>query len=360
MTWLATHTPLRGARRILPAAFPAEMPRGSLLMEIAPPGPCPRGLWLLGHRDRSGEGWWLALDVLPEGRLQLRMARGAQQLRLVLSGWAEASSDPMRLTFSWDCAAGRSLLSLENPVTGALRQAELAAALPVPGPALEGLFAAPRAHRDRAVMWFAAATPVHRPGPCPGLAAQTLIATPTGPRPAASLRSGDWVTTLDNGPQPLRWCGRVTVPALGGFAPLRMVAPYFGLERDLVLAPQQRLLLSGIDVEDTLGHDEVLAEARHLADGIAALPDTGAATVTWHGLLLERHELILAEGHAVESLYAGSLARRPDLAATTLLARLAATGTLPLHRHPVRPELHEHEARGLCLKRMRARGPLAA
>lgn len=360
MTWLATYTPLRGARRILPAAFPAEMARGSLTMEIAPPGPCPRGLWLLGHRSTAAEGWWLALDVIEGDRLQLRMARGAAELRLVLSGWAEASSDPMRLTFSWDCAVGRSLLSLENPVTGALRQAELAAALPVPGAALEGLFAAPLAHRDRAVAWFAAATHIHRPGPCPGLAADTLVATPDGNAPVASLRPGDRVTTLDNGPQPVRWSGRIEVPALGGFAPLRMAAPYFGLERDLVLAPQQRVMLAGVDVEDTLGRDEVLAEARHLSDGVTARPETGCATVMWHGLLFDRHELILAEGHPVESLYAGSLARRPDLAATTLLARLAAAGTLPLHRHPVRQELHEYEARGLCLKRMRARGPLAA
>ncbi|CAM5292468.1 Hint domain-containing protein [Frigidibacter albus] len=360
MAWLATFTPLRGARRIRSAAFPTEMSRGSLLMEIAPPGPCPRGLWLLGHRVTDGEAWWLTLDVLADDRLQLRITRGAQQLRLVLSGWAGASADPVRLTFSWDCTAGRSLLSLENPVTGTLRQAELAAALPVPGLALEGLFAAPLARRDPAVAWFAAASHVHRPGPCPGLAAQTRVATPVGPRPAAALRAGDWVTTLDNGPQPLRWSGRIEVPALGGFAPLRMAAPYFGLERDLVLAPQQRVLLSGVDVEDTLGRDEVLAEARHLADGITALPDASAATVTWHGLLLDRHELILAEGQAVESLYAGSLARHPEMAATTLLARLAATGTLPLHRRPVRPELRDYEARGLCLKRMRARGPLAA
>ncbi|WP_126976480.1 Hint domain-containing protein [Frigidibacter oleivorans] len=359
MAWLATFTHRRGPRRLLPAAFPAEMARGSLCIEILSPGPVPRGHWLLGHNDPAA-GWWIALDILADGGVRLATSRDGQDLSLTLSGWVDSVANRTRLTFSWDAAAGRSLLTLEDPATGAVRQSELAMALPVPGRALEGLFTAPLARRDGAAAWFAAASHVHCPGPCPGLAAGTRIDTPDGPLPVEALRPGMTVTTLDAGPQPVIWSGRMTAPASGMFTPLRLAAACFGCEDDLILAPHQRILLKGLDLEDATGRERALAELRHLVDEAAVRPDPQAPVMTWHGLMLAGHHLVLAGGLAVETLFAGSLARRPALAATTLFADLAAKGALPLHRRPCLPDLHGCEARALAAMRMRARGPLAA
>lgn len=55
-------------------------------------------------------------------------------------------------------------------------------------------------------------------------AAGTLIATPGGDRPVEGLLPGDSVTTLDHGPQPLRWIGARRVAGLGADAPVWFAA----------------------------------------------------------------------------------------------------------------------------------------
>jgi hypothetical protein len=368
MCWLALHRAGQAPRRLLPGRFPAELPRGALVAEIVPPGPCQGGLGLLGHRAPGCDDWWLALDVLADGRLRLATSRGGRELRLELGGWQAGTAEALRLSLVWDArrddgrgaARGQTRLTLENPATGELRQAALDAALPVPGAALEGLFAAPDAHRDRAVSWFAAADHRHRPGPLPALGAGTRIDTPEGRRAIETLRAGDRVLTLDHGAQPVVWAGRARLPAAGGFAALGLLPPYRGLDRPLVVAPGQRLLLAGADIEDALGREEALAEARHLTDGETALALPGGGCRDWYGLAFAEPELIWAEGLPVESLYLGSLARRPALAEASLYAALARIGTLPLHRKPLRPHLSGSEARGIAMRRARARGPLAA
>ena len=56
----------------------------------------------------------------------------------------------------------------------------------------------------------------------------TLITTPEGPRRVEEIRVGDLVTTMDHGPQPVRWIGRRTVGAMDGFAPVRIEAGALG------------------------------------------------------------------------------------------------------------------------------------
>ncbi len=67
----------------------------------------------------------------------------------------------------------------------------------------------------------------------------TQIATPSGLRTVESLRPGDLVLTLDDGPpQPLAWVGNSTVPGIGDHAPIR-IAPELldGAERALTVRP---------------------------------------------------------------------------------------------------------------------------
>ena len=80
-----------------------------------------------------------------------------------------------------------------------------------------------------------------------------LIATPDGLRPVEDLQTGDMVITLDAGAQPIRWTGRVTLGsgqlrANPSLCPVRVRAGAFGAgrpNRDMLLSPQHRLLLSG-------------------------------------------------------------------------------------------------------------------
>ena len=99
------------------------------------------------------------------------------------------------------------------------------------------------------------------------------------------------------------------VPACGSFAPVRLRAPYFGLRQDITVAPSQRLVLSGSDVEYMFSQEAVLVEARHLVGGFAALAASAGPTITYTQLLLPEHEALDAAGCVAETLFVGRLRR---------------------------------------------------
>lgn len=141
--------------------------------------------------------------------------------------------------------------------------------------------------------------------------AGTLIDTPDGPRRAEELRPGDLVSTLDRGPQRVRWVGRRTVsrqemrrdPRL---RPVEIAAGAFGPDqpaRDLAVSRQHRILRSGWDCELYFAEPEVLVPAHKLVNGrTVRLADPDGA-VTYVHFLCDRHEIVLAEGLATESFY---------------------------------------------------------
>jgi len=61
------------------------------------------------------------------------------------------------------------------------------------------------------------------------------------------------------------------VPGRGRLAPVRLRPGVLtGLERDLVVSPQHRVMFNGYRAELLFGEREVLVPARHLVDGVAA------------------------------------------------------------------------------------------
>jgi len=61
-----------------------------------------------------------------------------------------------------------------------------------------------------------------------------------------------------------------TVPARGSFAPIRMRAPYFGLQDDIIISPEQHVVIDGPEVEYLFSCEKVLTPARNLVNGFAA------------------------------------------------------------------------------------------
>ncbi len=139
-------------------------------------------------------------------------------------------------------------------------------------------------------------------------AAGTLIDTPTGPRPVDILRTNDFVQTTDHGPQPIRWTGSVRVPALGRLAPVVIQAGVLDNERDLVISPQHRVLLNDWRVELLFGTENAFVRAVDLVDGDQVYRRSGGF-VEYHHFLLDRHEVVFAEGVASESLLPGECAQ---------------------------------------------------
>jgi hypothetical protein len=135
-------------------------------------------------------------------------------------------------------------------------------------------------------------------------AAGTLIRTPHGERRIETLRAGDAVLTLDNGPQPIRWIGTKTVRASGALAPIRFRSGAIGNNRDLLVSPQHRMLCSGYRAQLHFGESEVLAPAKSLVNDFNVTVEYGGM-VTYVHMLFDRHQIVVANGAPSESFFPG-------------------------------------------------------
>ncbi len=136
----------------------------------------------------------------------------------------------------------------------------------------------------------------------------TAIATARGERLVEELHIGARIITRDNGVQTLRWIGRRTLSAAAlarnpDICPILIPRGSLGTnlpERDLLVSPNHRLLVSNEQTVLHVNAPEVLAAAKHMTctQGVRALP---ATQVTYIHLLFDRHEVILSNGCWSES-----------------------------------------------------------
>lgn len=361
MSWLAMRGSDGIARRFGSAPLPDSLPRGTLVVELDLSQFAHVSAPVLRLKTGAESTRIFALERMTDGRMHLLRRDGQHVSNLSIGLGREPVSGWLRLTYHWDTKCQRSLLTSENQTAGTIRQQEITEAMPLSQDDVRNLFVSENGcQRHVSIGWFALGDHLQPVGPTPGLAGSTLIGTPDGPRPLKNLRAGDRVLTADGGPQPVIWRGGVTVPSVGAFRMVRLLAPYFGSSRDLLVQPSQRIALSGTEVEYLFGEDEVLVEARHLVNGQTALWEAEGPLVACHSLLLENHALIQADGCWVDSQYMGRIAKSPDLARTTAPGSVIAARDLPCHKAPVRRELLAFEAQTLALARLRSRAPFAA
>ncbi len=143
--------------------------------------------------------------------------------------------------------------------------------------------------------------------------AGTLIEAAEGARAIETLGVGDQVVTADHGLQPIRWIesstlGHARLRANPAMRPVRLTAGSLGPgvpARDLRVSQQHRVLIRGPRVELLFGTPEVLIAAKHLCSWPGIGIDTSDASVTYLHILLDRHELLTAEGAFAESLFLG-------------------------------------------------------
>jgi hypothetical protein len=175
----------------------------------------------------------------------------------------------------------------------------------------------------------------------------TRIATPRGARPIETLRPGDLVVTRDHGLQPIRWIQSRTVPAIDRFAPIRIRPNVLtGLESDLLVSPQHRMLFQGYSAELLFGETEVLVSARHLIDNKAVTREEGGM-VTYIHMMFDQHEIVFAEGAATESFHPGDvgLSAIKDEAREELFAIFPELRAMPnSYGNTARRCLKKHEA----------------
>lgn len=138
-------------------------------------------------------------------------------------------------------------------------------------------------------------------------AAGTMILTPSGERRVESLSTGDLVVTLDSGPQPIRWMGSKSVRASGALAPVRFARGTVGNNRDLMVSPQHRMLVSRHRFRRLSGIEEALAPAIALVDDFRVTVAFGGM-VTYHHMMFDAHQVVIANGAPSESFHPGGLA----------------------------------------------------
>jgi hypothetical protein len=133
------------------------------------------------------------------------------------------------------------------------------------------------------------------------------------------------------------------VPGQCRFAPIVITKGALGNERELVVSPAHKMLITGWRTELMFGCDEVLASAKALANG-ETIYRRPVEEVEYFHILLDRHEIIFAEGSATESFYLDS-ASIIDEAALELMALfpelLGVVGTT------ARPVLRRYETKSL-------------
>ncbi|WP_372886990.1 Hint domain-containing protein, partial [Shimia sp.] len=294
----------------------------------------------------------LTVQALPGGGISLVHARGDEIFHGVLNHDSSAvRTDILRVTYSWDMARDWARLAVERPDAGRSFQTVLSGPVEMRLSDVRELAENPNASFMAPDLMFLAVSDRIEPiGPMPGMTGLTPVATPYGPRALGTLKRGDLVTTLGGDTAPVLAVLRRTVPAFGLFEPVRLRHPYFGLESDIVVAPGQRLVIGGSRVEYLFNAEHVLAPARHLINGSAAIPERGHRLVTYTQVLLPDHQAILACGTYVESMNIGRIRRNEALLRSSLLARYPRS-RLPEHSTQAFPALGSFEALVLAEQR---------
>lgn len=183
----------------------------------------------------------------------------------------------------------------------------------------------------------------------------TRIATPMGEVAVENLRVGDKVFTRDNGIQEMRWIGQrdlspQEMALTQQFQPVVVRAGSLGQgmpERDLVLSPNHRLLLTGDQASLYFGETEVLCAAKHLTtmEGIDRIE---TRSIRYVHMMSDRHEVVLSNGAWTETFQPGDFSlkgvkdeqRAEIISLFPELEAIGATGGWPAARKVIK----RHEA----------------
>jgi Hint domain len=139
----------------------------------------------------------------------------------------------------------------------------------------------------------------------------TRIMTPDGTKRIEDLRPGDAIQTKDNGAQSVLWTGhrRMTgarLYAMPHLRPIRFRSGGLGIDRpdeDLLVSPQHRMLVKGAAALSLFHAHEVLVAAEDLINDTTICIDCSLREVTYVHVLMERHQIVWANGLETESFH---------------------------------------------------------
>lgn len=343
MTWIAVSSAGPATCAGGPQLREEMLSRGSLWLE-ADLGPGGAGACTLLRLERRADVTsHISVRLTEAGAVVFSRRLGPRRLEVSLRAGGGSCGGVVRLSVSWNAPAKWGLISLEQVAEGALFQKEFADPLPWLLSDIDRLRGGARdVEQAPELTGFAVSDGVEPVGIAPSLGTGSPVLTPQGYRTVESLGRGDMVIT-DHGPRPVLWCGAREVPALGRFRPVTLHAPYFGLRRDVVVSPDQRLRVQGPEVEFLFGEEAVLVEAHALLGTSFAAHAAAGPTIRYHQVLLEDHGTLDVAGAQLESLFVGRLREMPLVLANTVLGDLRPE-EMPLHPRLACPALRRYEA----------------
>ncbi|APG48898.1 Hint domain-containing protein [Phaeobacter porticola] len=376
MTWLATRSPEQNGIAMAmpvgdhPDGYSAGMllTQGSLcvdlLLDEAKTGGGPLLELTRGRDNRCNWPLTLRLDRSADRTVTLTLCQPGCHIHQSITAPhpVPISGGAARLVYAWDSPARWGRLAMISSAGAAITTADISSPPPLQFEDAVALLAnLPAAGRASGLLSASFSTQIEPLAPLCGLAPEARIATPEGTRPLSALKRGDLVLTPEGDSVPILHCISRRVPPLGHDKLLRLRAPYFGLTGDLVVAPHQRLVVSGADVEYLFGRPDVRLTAAAL-QGTAMVTDhtlerrnttSGEATplTSLAQLILPRHQRFLAEGTAVESLNLGRLRRDRDGLAASAFAYLDRS-CLPEHVPDSAPLLRSFDVAVLAERRI--------
>ncbi|WP_333713216.1 Hint domain-containing protein [Yoonia sp.] len=194
-------------------------------------------------------------------------------------------------------------------------------------------------------------------------AAGTLISTAKGDVPIETLAVGDRVMGTDGREHVIRTTQTqhmrpVHLARETRRRPVRIAAGALGQglpTRDLVVSRQHRVLVASRIAQRLCGTEEVLVPAICLV-GLPGIDiDRDLPEITYHHMILDDHQVIIANGAPAETLYTGPMARavleHDDVAR-------AQAGTAPHHSAPARLLADNKTAKALAAAHARHGRPL--
>lgn len=192
-------------------------------------------------------------------------------------------------------------------------------------------------------------------------AADTELQTPQGPRRVCELEAGDQVITQTGRTRTIiatnaRHVRSIELHRETRLLPIRIAAGALGVgvpERDLLVSRQHRILLASRIARRICGHDEVLIPAFRLV-GLPGIEIARAIQpISYHHILLDCHDIVLANGAPAETLFMGPMtaaALRDELDDTSTEVSLAAA---PTAMTPARPFVTAKAAKKIVAAHMR-------
>lgn len=356
MTWIAAteiaagnggHPAIAGELPPEPAPASGALARGSVYLEIDFNRWDQQDRMFLVLRQARGRRSHISLHLGADRIITYARRLDREHRQVTLDASETNIEGPGRLTVSWDNTLRRGLLSLELGADGTILQTDF----PDPLPWLRSDVDCLASGGDGPVLGpglscFGVSDRFEPVGIMPTLATGTPILTPQGYRPVEMLRAGDFVLNADSARRRVLWAGAREVVARGQHCPIRLHAPYFGLLTDVTVAPDQRLLIGGPEVEYLFSQDAVLVEARALLNSNFASHSPVGNTTCYHQVLLDTHDTLDVAGCNMESLFIGNLREMPGIHASTVLRAMPAN-ELPLHAKLAYPALRSYEATSL-------------